>query len=90
MGKKISDVMSYEDDDKEYNEAVAEAVKGGVKKTLRTGRKTKRNERKIGDLSFGQLIWYALFWKLFVPHYAVIVTVAFAAETTLVVMHMAK
>lgn len=90
MGKKISDVMSYEDDDKEYNEAVKEALKGGVKKTLQNGRKEKRNMRKIGDMSFGQLIWYALFWKLFVPHYAVIVTLAFAAETTLVVIHMGK
>lgn len=85
MGKKISDVMAYEDD-KEYNEAVAEAVKGGVKKTLKTGRKAKRNERKIGDMSIRGLLWYVVFWRLFVPNHALIAwTTLFATNALWIV-----
>jgi hypothetical protein len=86
MGKAIADVMSYEDD-----RDFPELLEGkSVKKTLKGARKTKRNERKVGDMSFSGLIWYAFFWKLFVPHYAVIVTLALTAETALVVVKLVK
>lgn len=42
--------------------------KGGVQQLLKEGRKERRDARPVGSMTFRQLLFYALFWKGFVPN----------------------